>query len=127
MRHYTRDMKEPAPPGKLHRTVLRASLWGSLVFAALTLGFVLAADVGMHGRSGELRPDALLGLLFLVWTPALAVKQVLGLSGAPASSFVSGTTFGVLVTGLLGAVIFGAASLLCHALREGLGKDNNEN
>ena len=87
--------------------VAKAALTGGSLFGLITVAVVIGARLFMHGKKGEFLPDVFTGLLFVVFTPALSLQEVLGLQGKPATHFVNGITFGALVNFTLGAMVFG--------------------
>jgi hypothetical protein len=87
---------------------LKAGLWGGMFFALITLLMVVT--------------DCPLELRFLIGAPVMFLKQTMGLSGAPADSFVNGNTFGVIINGLFGALTVG----IFTASWQFLLKDNND-
>ena len=83
----------------------RAALWGCLLFGLITVVMVVS--------------EFPLELRFLIGAPVLLLKQILGLNQAPANSFVSSNTFGVIINSLFGAFLFGVPAVFWQFIVKG--------
>jgi hypothetical protein len=93
-------MEQPKNSPKRFRPLLRASIWGAVIFIGSSLAHTIANQMWL---------GPLLGLAFIVSAPTFIFETIVGM---PHNTYPGSLILGTVVNGSLGAVVFAGAALL---------------